>query len=179
MIFRYKDNHKIISPLYVHRLSFRVPRLTEAERFLRLHHDTGTLKTTADKLRYYRYKKSLCQREVADYAGIERNTYINYEYAERDFYPPEKLIKLAECLEVDVYDLCDEYNRFLIDGQGRQIRELRKSRGLTQYEFAKLFNVTTSTVKRWESERITISKSTWQKLFLLDYCRDVQKAMLI
>lgn len=166
VLFRHKDNRKIISPLYVHRFSFRVPHLTEAERFLRLHRDAEALETTAEKIRYYRYKKSLCQYEVADYTGIDRNTYINYENASRDFYPPDKLVKLADCLEVDVYDLCDGYNRFLIDGQGRQIRELRKSRGLTQYEFAKLFNVTTGTVKRWESERITISKATWQKLFV-------------
>ena len=177
VMFRSKGNRDIISPLYIHRFSFLVPRLTKAERFLRSHSDAEALETTADKLRFYRYNKSLCQREVADYAGIDRNTYINYEKASHDSYPPDKLVMLAECLEVEVYDLCDRYNRFLIDGQGRQIRELRMSKGLTQYEFAILYNVTTSTVKRWESERITISKSTWQKLFLIDYCRGVHKTM--
>ena len=37
----------------------------------------------ADKLRWYRYQGGLRQRSVADYADIDRSTYIHYEEAGR------------------------------------------------------------------------------------------------
>lgn len=123
------------------------------------------LTTTADKLRYYRYKKSLLQREIADYAGINESTYIHYENPEHDYYPVDKLSRIAELLEVKITDLLDEYNRFLYDGQGWQIRKIRKSMRLTQYQFGKLYGVSAGAVKRWESGKVRVTKGTWGKIF--------------
>lgn len=122
------------------------------------------LTTTADKLRYYRYKKSLLQREVAEYAGINKNTYIHYESLNHDYYPIDKLSRIAELLEVDITELLDEYNQFLYDGQGWQIRKIRKSMGLTQYQFGKRYDVSQGAVKRWESGKMRVSKKTWERL---------------
>lgn len=109
-------------------------------------------------------QKSLLQREVAEYAGINESTYIHYENPEHDYYPIDKLSRIAELLEVDVTDLLDEYNRFLYDGQGWQIRKIRKSMGLTQYQFGKLYSVSAGAVKRWESGKVRVSKGTWEKI---------------
>lgn len=70
----------------------------------------------------------MLQKEVAEYLGIERTTYWNYEGARgfRNYYPPDKIDKLAELYEVSVNDLLDDYNQFLYYGQGEKIRELRK-----------------------------------------------------
>ena len=65
-------------------------------------------------------KKGLRQRDAADYAGIDRSTYIHYEEAGRDFYPKEHMEKLAELFEVPLEDLLDDYNLFLLRGQGRR-----------------------------------------------------------
>ena len=54
------------------------------------------IRTTAEKLRWLRCQRNLYQTEVADYAGLERSTYIGYEEGERDSYPPDKLAKIAE-----------------------------------------------------------------------------------
>ena len=118
-------------PLQSTAFCFLRPRkLTDAEKFNIQYPNPAMLTTTADKLRYYRYKKSLLQREVADYAGINESTYIHYENPEHDYYPMDKLDRIAELLEVDITDLLDEYNRFLYDGQGWQIRKIRQKHGL-------------------------------------------------
>lgn len=118
----------------------------------------------ADKLKWYRYKNMLLQKEVAEYAGIDRTTYIHYESEAHDYYPADKLEKIAELFGIDITDLLDDYNRFVYEGQGRKIRKIRKSMGLTQYQFGKLYGLSAGTVKRWESNQVTIFKSTWKKL---------------
>ncbi len=62
---------------------------------------------TADKLRWLRYQKGLRQRDVADYAGIDRSTYVHYEEYGKDLYPPEHMEKIAQLFEVPVETLLD------------------------------------------------------------------------
>lgn len=83
----------------------------------------------------------LLQRGVAEYTGIDRATYINYENRESNCYPANKLKKLAKLFEVDVTCLLDDYNQFLYAGQGLKIKKIRKSMGLTQNQFGKLNGV--------------------------------------
>jgi transcriptional regulator with XRE-family HTH domain len=146
------------APLYIHRFQLLLPHhQVEAEKFICI--DPDKLINTSDKLRYYRHKKALLQREVADYVGIDRSTYIHYEN-DSDYYQPDKLVKIAELLEVDISNLLDDYNAFLYQGQGLQIRDLRKTMKLTQREFGKRFGAHAGTVKRWESDKIHIFKNT-------------------
>lgn len=101
---------------------------------------------------------------MAEYAGINTSTYLSYESGERDYYPIEKMQRIADFLQVDINELLDDYNRFLYEGQGRQIKKLRKTLGLTQCEFGKLHDVSTGTVKRWEQEAVRMKKKTWNSL---------------
>lgn len=153
------------APLYM----FQIPlvnfgKRTEAQKFLQNYPDPTKLTCTADKLRWYRYQNSLLQREVAEYAGITRKTYIYYECGEHEYYAPDKLERIAELFGVDITALLDEYNLFLYQGQGKQIREFRKNLGLTQAQYGKRYGISASTVKRWENDRVMILKSTWEKL---------------
>jgi transcriptional regulator with XRE-family HTH domain len=142
------------APLYIHHFQLLIARhLVEAEKFNCI--DPLALVNTSDKLRFYRHKKALFQRDVADYAGIDRSTYIRYEN-DIDYYQPHKLAKIAELLDVGISDLVDDYNAFLYQGQGQQIRNLRETMKLTQKEFGKHFGVHAGTVKRWESDKIHI-----------------------
>lgn len=151
--------------MYLHQFLFLRPHhLTESEKFNIQYPDPLNIPTTADKLRYYRYKKSLLQREVAEYAGIDVTTYASYEESgQRDYYPQDKLRKVAELLEVDVELLLDDYNRFLLN-QGAEVRKIRKGMGLTQYQFGKLYGVSAGAVKRWESGKARMFKGTWERI---------------
>ena len=88
LFYRHAQEKFVTTPLYVHSFSAVTPtRIADAENFCLQHPNVSDLRTTADKLRYYRYKKSLPQREIADYAGISRSTYIHFEDPKHDYYP--------------------------------------------------------------------------------------------
>ena len=107
----------------------------------------------------------MLQKDVADYAGIERTTYNAYEASRRDHYPLDVLIKIADVLDVDVTDLLDDYNTFLHNGQASQIKDLRRRLGFTQKDFAAKLGVNKTTYKRWEYGKVRVSKKTWEKMF--------------
>ena len=152
-------------PMYVHSFKFITPKsIFEAEKFSPAFCDSNTLTTVSDKLRYYRYKKGLRQSDIADYLGIKRESYSSYERNVKDYYEPYIMDKIAEILEVDVYSLLDDYNKFIYDGQGQCIKNLRKQLGITQKELAKLMNVKVYKVKKWEQGKVRMFKYTWENM---------------
>lgn len=135
--------------MYIHTFNFSHPlKLTEAERFLNKYKNLDEIPTTAEKLRFLRIKNSLLQREVAEYAGIKESTYISYENPNRDYYPIDKLKKIAGLYDIKIKKLLDSYNLFLYNGQGEQIKALRTNLGFTQYEFGKLLGVSSCIIKK-------------------------------
>ena len=154
------------APLLILHFSLLMPTtFVEAEKFNLSYPDPSCITSTADKLRWYRYKKALFQREVADYAGMDRATYGSYEEADREYYPIEKMNRIAKLLEVPVTELLDEYNLFLYHNQGMQIKAKRKSLHMTQKEYAKYLGVLLEMFKKWEQNRVRISKSRWERYF--------------
>jgi len=155
------------APLYIHNFQLLQPRkLLEAERFNIKYSGPSEITTVSDKLRYYRHKKGLWQKDVAEKTGIHIAAYCAYEQEDRKMpYPFDNLSKVAELFCVEITDLLDEYNLFLYNGQGWQIRDLRQSLGLTKKEFADLYGFHVYTVNKWENDSIQILKSTWAKLF--------------
>lgn len=155
------------APLYIHSFRLRQPsRPLEAERFHMKYTDPAKIATVKDKLRYYRHKKGLRQKDVAEKTGIHSAAYCAYEQEDRKIpYPLDKLSKIAELFGVPITELLDHYNLFLYNGQGRQIQALRQKLCLTKKEFGKLYGFHAHTVNQWEHDRIRISQSTWGKLF--------------
>ena len=155
-----------VAPLQILKFPVVLPhKFLDAEKFNLRFSDASEITEIADKLRWYRYQKGLRQRDAADYAGINRSTYIHYEEAGRDFYPKEHMEKLAELFEVPVDTLLDDYNLFLRNGQGNQIKAIRMKLGLTQKQYADKLGVSLGNLKHWEQNRKQIFKSTWEKYF--------------
>ena len=76
-----------VAPLQILKFPVILPhKFLDAEKFNLRFSDASEITEIADKLRWYRYQKGLRQRDAADYAGIDRSTYIHYEEAGRDFY---------------------------------------------------------------------------------------------
>ena len=166
----YSDrNGKIIYlPLYILTFSMsQYYKTVEANVYMNDNPDPIKLKTTAEKLRWFRYKNKMLQIEVSQAIGISRKTYLNYEKVEHRAYPHENLKLIAKLYNIDLIDLLDEYNMFLYNGQGKQIQALRQSMNVNIYEFANLFGVKSTTIENWENESVTISKKTWKKLYNL------------
>ena len=154
------------SPLFIYSFPLLAPHhLLESEKFNLRFADPDTMTETADKLRWHRYRKAMLQREVADYIGVERSTYIHYETVGRDYYPIENMKKLAVLFGVPVTELLDDFNKFLYYDQGKQIREKRMSLNMTQREYADKLGVSLCNLKKWEMNRVRIFKSTWERYF--------------
>ncbi len=166
---RKHKNKNVLLPMYLHSFRFIAPKkVSEAQRFALSFPTADKLETVADKLRYYRHQKGLYQSDVADYLGLERSTYIDYENPDRDYYSAEVMEKLAELFGVDVYDLLDDYNKFLYDGQGRNIKKLREKMNITQEELATKMGVSLLKVKRWEQNKVRMFKFTWKHFIVLN-----------
>ena len=154
------------SPLFIHSFAMLAPHhMLESEKFNIRFSDPSEITEIADKLRWHRYKKALLQREVANYIGIDRNTYASYEEIGRDYYPIEHMEKLASLFGVPVTELLDDFNLFLYNDQGKQIREKRLSLNMTQKEYAAMLGVNLANLKKWELNKVRIFKSTWERLF--------------
>lgn len=155
-----------LAPLFIHTFPLFAPHhLLESEKFNIRFSDPSEITEIADKLRYHRYRKALLQREVADYIGIDRSTYIHYEEYGRDYYPLDNMEKLAILFGVPVTELLDDFNMFLYNDQGKQIREKRLVLHMTQDQYAKVLGIPLGTLKRWEQNRVRMFKSTWKKFF--------------
>ena len=103
-----------VAPLQILKFPVVLPhKFLDAEKFNLQFPDASEITEIADKLRWYRYQKGLRQRDAADYAGIDRSTYVHYEEAGRDFYPKEHMEKLAELFEVPLENLLDDYKAAL------------------------------------------------------------------
>ena len=61
--------------------------------------------------------------------------------------------------------MLDDYNKFLYDGQGKNIRKLREKLNITQKELAEKIGVSLMKVKRWEKDDVRMFRYTWEKLF--------------
>lgn len=156
------------APLYIHSFRFLTNRhLTKAQYFLFENPNPEKLVTVSDKLKWYRYQNGLLQSEVAKVMKVDRTTYSRYEENVLEAYPLDKLAKAAELFHIDITSLLDDYNLFLYNGQGQQIKRLRKSLKLTQSQFAKYINTPLGTLKKWEQNRVNIQKSTYKKLLQL------------
>ena len=155
-----------VAPLQILKFPVVLPhKFLDAEKFNLRFSDASEITEIADKLRRLRYQKGLRQRDIADYAGIYRSTYIHYEEYGKDFYSPKHMEKIAQLFEVPVETLLDDYNLFLRKGQGEQIKTIRMKLGLTQREYADKLGVSLGSLKQWEQNRKQIFKSTWEKYF--------------
>lgn len=166
MMVQHTTEEVKVAPLIIHSFPLLAPHhILESEKFNIRYTDPTQIDNTPDKLRWYRYRRAMLQREVADYIGIDRSTYMSYEESERDYYPIENMEKLAELYSVPVTELLDDFNMFLYNDQGKQIRDKRKKLHMTQSEYAAMLGVGLCNLKRWEQNRVRIFKSTWEKYF--------------
>lgn len=154
------------APLII--LSFRLyaPRMDIKDvQFVHQYKSHKEITTVYDRIRWCRMKKGLMQKEVAKKLGVTRAIYGAYEKGSADYYPKELMDKLAQIFEVNVYDLLDDYNRFMYEGQGRLIHEYRIRNGLNKKAMARLLNIEPHTLDNWETDKKRMNIHSWNKYF--------------
>ena len=154
------------APLAVHRFRLIAPRnLPEAQRFTRQYRSYQEIDSVPDRLRWCRLRMGLLQREVAERVGITTPFYIDMETGACEHTPAAVVDRLAALYGVPVTDLLDGYNRFLYEGQARQILTLRQRAALSRAAYARKTGISESSLRAWETETKIISKKCWERYF--------------
>lgn len=105
--------------------------------------------TVGNRIRKQRLLKGISQKELARYIGVADGTMDTYEF-DRAFPSPEKLKKIAECLEVPVEYFFDEYYEFVFGDYGKKIKDWREKNKLSLKEAAMVVGVSERTLIGWE-----------------------------
>lgn len=107
----------------------------------------------------------LTQKQVAERVGISKNQYFNLEAGQCNYYDIKIMDKLAKLFGVPVYDLLDDYNRFLAMGQGKAIKRIRKALNLTSKELAAFLKIDCRKLQLWETEQNQVSLKSFNRYF--------------
>ncbi len=100
------------------------------------------------------------------YIRVADGTMDTYEF-DRAFPSPEKLKKIAECLEVPLEYFFDGYYEFVFGDYSERIREWREKNKLSLKEAAMVIRVSEKTLGWWEQGVRWPDRSNFKKLFYI------------
>ena len=119
--------------------------------------------TPAAMLRYYRQRKGLTTRQLAESVGIVPATLLMYE-SEKFPIPYQTEVAMAEVLEIDRNMLFDDFARFVDYPYSVKLREVRKAYGINQTDFAEKANIRYSIYAKWETAAHQPSRKMYEQL---------------
>ena len=119
--------------------------------------------TPAAMLRYYRQRKGLTTRQLAESVGIVPATLLMYE-SEKFPIPYQTEVAMAEVLEVDRNLLFDDFARFVDYPYSVKLREVRKAYGINQTDVAEKANIRYSIYAKWETAARQPSRKMYEQL---------------
>ena len=122
-----------------------------------------TEQTPAAMLKYYRQRKCLTTRQLAESVGIAPATVLMYE-RERFPIPYQTAVAMAEILEIDRNMLFDEFAQFMDYPYSDRLREIRKAHRLNQATFAEKAGISLSIYSKWEGGSRQPSRKMYQQL---------------
>lgn len=114
-------------------------------------------------LRYYRQRKGLTTRQLAESVGIVPATLLMYEREQFSITYPTA-VAMAEVLEIDKNLLFDGFARFMDYPYSDRLREVRKAHRLNQATFAEKAGISLSIYSKWESGSRQPSRKMYQQL---------------
>lgn len=131
------------------------------------------------RLKYFRNRKGITQKEIAEEMNISRSTYSGYENG-NDNIPLEKmncfcehfkisLDYLTELSEINNFKSCPTINANDI---GKRLNQFLENNNITQTELAKVLNISTQTIFYYIHGRTII-----QSQFLYEICKKYNISM--
>ena len=109
----------------------------------------------SDNLKYYRQRKQMTTRQLAEKLDIVPSTVVMYENGKRPI-PYDVAIKLADVLEIEASLLYDDFSHFLSVPYTEALKSVRTALGLSQKAFAErigLYQATTIKSKKAIADR--------------------------
>lgn len=102
-----------------------------------------------DNLKYYRQRKQMTTRQLAEKLDIVPATVVMYENRKHPI-PYETAVKLADVLEIDADLLYDDFSRFLAAPYTEALKGVRTALGLSQKAFAEKVGIAPSYYSKLE-----------------------------
>ena len=96
-----------------------------------------------DNLKYYRQRKQMTTRQLAEKLDIVPSTVLMYENGKHPI-PYDVAIKLADVLEIEASLLYDDFSRFLSVPYTKALKSVRTALGLSQKAFAERIGIVPS-----------------------------------
>ena len=122
-----------------------------------------TEQTPAVILKYYRKRKGLTTRQLAESVGIVPATMLMYERGQFPI-PHQIAVAISEVLEVNKNMLFDDFAQFMDYPYNDKLREVRKTYGLNQSTFAEKAGISWSIYSKWEGGSRKPSRKMYQQL---------------
>ena len=97
----------------------------------------------SDNLKYYRQRKQMTTRQLAEKLDIVPSTVVMYENGKHPI-PYDVAIKLAEVLEIEASLLYDDFSHFLSVPYTEALKSVRTALGLSQKAFAERIGIVPS-----------------------------------
>lgn len=116
-----------------------------------------------DNLRYYRQRKQMTTRQLAEKLNIASVTVTMYENGKHPI-PYDVAVKLADILEIEASLLYDDFSRFLAVPYTEALKSVRTSLGLSQKAFAERIGIVPSYYYKIEEDNRRPSRKIYQKI---------------
>ena len=117
----------------------------------------------SDNLRYYRQRKQMTTRQLAEKLNIVPATIVMYENGKHPI-PYAVSIKLADVLEIEASLLYDDFSRFLAVPYTEALKSVRTALGLSQKAFAEQIGIVPSYYYKIEEGNRRPSRKVYQKI---------------
>ena len=116
-----------------------------------------------DNLRYYRQRKSLTTRQLAEQIDVVPATILMYEQNKHPI-PFDVANSLADALDVNADLLYDDFAVFLVTPYSEALKDIRMSIGMSQRAFAEHIGVIPSYYYKLESGHRRPSRKVYQRM---------------
>ena len=117
----------------------------------------------SDNLRYYRQRKQMTTRHIAEKLDIVPATVTMYENGKQPI-PYDATVKLADILEIEASLLYDDFSRFLAVPYTEALKSVRTALGLSQKAFAEQIGIVPSYYYKIEEGNRRPSRKVYQKI---------------
>ena len=123
------------------------------------------LQSIPDRIRWLRIQRGLTQQEAADFLGVGRSTYVDYEIGTIERFDLPVIRRMSLLYQIPMDDLLDKHNTFLMNGQGERMKRWRMNLGYSCKAMGKYLGGATSNVAAWEKEEKILPRKLWERCF--------------
>ena len=117
----------------------------------------------SDNLRYYRQRKQMTTRQLAEKLDVVPATIVMYENGKHPI-PYDVAIKLADVLGIETFLLYDDFSRFLAIPYTEALKNVRTALGVSQKAFAEQMKLVPSYYYKLEEGNRRLSRKLYQKI---------------